>query len=112
MKNYYSLLYCEDLIERYINQYGGKILQIEEGCLGLGKLLLHSAPRKKTVVITEFFINSWSSGHKVRKYNIIPKCYQKLVDDQEIEEATKKYLQKANKELMMMELLTNLAKQA
>lgn len=81
MKNY-SLSSCEDLIDRYINQYGGCILQIEEGCLGLGKILLHSAPGKKSVVIEEFFINSWSSGHKVRMYNIIPKCYQKLVDNE------------------------------
>jgi hypothetical protein len=73
MANYYSLRYCEDLIERYTSQYGGEILEIKEGCLGLGKLLLHSAPGKKTVVIAEFFINSWSSGHKVRRYNIIPK---------------------------------------
>jgi hypothetical protein len=79
MRNY-SLKSCEELIDRYVYEYQGEIFQIEEGILGLGFLLLHSAEGKKTVVIREFFINSWVSGHSVRKYNTIPKKYLKLIN--------------------------------
>ncbi len=75
----YTLKSCENLIERYIHEYNGELLEIEEGILGLGKVLLHSAKGKKTVVITEFYISAWSSGHNVRKYNKIPKKYLKLI---------------------------------
>jgi len=75
----YKLSYCESLIERYINEFGGGLLVINEGCLGLGTILLYGATGKKTILITEFFINSWVSGHKIRKYNKLPKKYEKLI---------------------------------
>jgi hypothetical protein len=76
----YSLRSCEVLIDKYINEYGGQLLQIEEGILGLGFLLLYDAKGKKTVVIREFFVNAWTSGHSVRKYNTIPNKYSKLIN--------------------------------
>ena len=79
MKNY-SLASCEALVDRYINEYKGELLQIDEGILGLGILILHSAEGKKTIIIKEFFINSWTSGHSIRKYNKIPKKYLKLIN--------------------------------
>lgn len=75
----YSLKSCEDLIDRYVNEYNGFMTTLEEGSLGLGKVLLHDADGKKTILITEFFVSAWSSGHKVRKYNVIPKKYAKLI---------------------------------
>jgi len=74
-----SLSSCENLIDRYVNEFNGQVAVIEEGCLGLGKLLLHSAIGKKTIIITEYFLNEWSSGHKVRMYNKIPKKYEKYL---------------------------------
>ena len=74
MKNH-SLKSCESLIDRYVNEYGGQVTILEEGCLGLGKLILHDAPEMKSYVITEYFINSWASGHKIRGYNKLPKKY-------------------------------------
>ena len=79
MKNY-SLSYCESLIDRYVNEYGGQVTTLEEGCLGLGKLILHDAPGMKSYVITEYFITSWTSGHKVRGYNKLPKKYESALE--------------------------------
>ena len=75
----YSLKSCEDLISKYVNQYNGGIATIKEGCLGLGTLLLHSAEGKKTVIISEYFINSWQSGHTVKMFNKIPKKYKQYI---------------------------------
>ena len=79
MKNY-TLKTCEELIYKYVNNLGGECLEIEEGCLGLGTILLHSAEGKKAVLIKEFFINEWTSGHTIRTYNNLPKKYNKLID--------------------------------
>lgn len=77
MKNY-SLKTCENLIEKHMN-FGGYIEQIEEGCLGLGFLILYGAPGKKTIIIKEYFINPWQSGHNVTMYNKLPKKYENLL---------------------------------
>lgn len=79
MKNY-SLSSCEKLINSYVNEYGGQVTIIEEGVLGLGKVILHDAPGMKSYVITEYFITSWTSGHKVRGYNKLPKKYESALE--------------------------------
>jgi hypothetical protein len=77
----YNLASCETLISKYVNDYKGTASVLNEGTLGLGTILLHSAAGMKTIVIKEFFINSWSSGHSVRKYNKVPKKYQIIIDN-------------------------------
>jgi len=77
----YSLDSCETLITKYVNSYGGTASTLKEGILGLGTVLLHSAAGKKTVVIKEFFINAWNSGHTVRMYNKVPKKYQQIINN-------------------------------
>jgi len=79
MKNY-SLKSCEDLITKYVNQYNGECLEIEEGCLGLGTILLHSAEGKKSILIKEVFINAWESGHSIKMFNKLPKKYIQLIN--------------------------------
>lgn len=74
----YDLKQCEKLIDTYIDM-GGSIMQIEDGCLGLGTLLLHDAPGKKSILIKERFLNEWSSTHTIRQYNKLPKKYAELV---------------------------------
>ena len=81
MKTNYTLQACENLIDKYVNDFGGTLTQIEEGSLGLGFLILHDAPNKKTILIREFFISAWSSGHTITMYNKMPKKYQKLIDE-------------------------------
>jgi len=76
----YSLKACEEFINKYINEHNGEALQIDEGILGLGVMLLHGAPNCKTFVITERCVSAWRSTHSLRAYNTIPKKYKKLID--------------------------------
>ena len=70
------------LIADYLNA-GGQMLQMREGALGHGDVLLYDdAGKLKTYVIREVAINKWSSGHKVRGYNRMPEKYRVLVDKQ------------------------------
>jgi hypothetical protein len=75
----YTLNACEELIDKYVNEFGGTSTQIEDGILGLGTLMLHGAPNKKSILIKETFINSWTSGHSVTMYNKIPKKYNEII---------------------------------
>jgi hypothetical protein len=76
MKNY-SLKTVEKLINQYLDK-GGEIIQIEEGCLGYGKMLL-SASGYKYAVVQERFVNSWVSTHTIRFYNKLPKKFENII---------------------------------
>ena len=78
----YTLQSCENLINRYVNNYNGIVTVIEEGCLGLGTILLHSAVGKKTIIIKEIYLTAWSSGHTIRKYNKPCKKHQNIINNQ------------------------------
>lgn len=75
----YSLSACENLISRYVER-GGEVLTIQEGCLGLGEMLLYGSGLK-TTIIKEVYLNEWSSGYTVRMYNKCPKKYKKYIDE-------------------------------
>ena len=77
----YTLTACEKYIDKYINKYKGEVLEIKEGILGLGTVLLFNAKGKKTVIIKEIYLSAWSSGHTVRMYNKIPKKYLELINN-------------------------------
>jgi len=79
--NNHTLQSCENLIHRYVNKLGGEIITIKEGGLGLGITLLHGKG-KYTILIKEFYITTWTSGHKVTRYRKTPKKYQILIDNQ------------------------------
>lgn len=81
MMKYYTMEACSNLIDKYINEYKGEATNVCPGVLGLGKVVLHGAPHKKTIIITEVFLNEWSSGHTVRAYNKIPKKYEQLINN-------------------------------
>lgn len=74
-------LYTTSSVGRLIAEYldaGGQMLQMREGVLGHGDVLLYDdAGKLKTYVIRE-----WSSGHKVRGYNRMPEKYRALLDKQ------------------------------
>ena len=76
---HYTLKTCQDLIDRYVNEYNGECTTLEEGCLGLGAVLLHNAEGKKSIIIKEVYLNDWSSTHTIRKYNKLPKKYKQLI---------------------------------
>ena len=70
-------LYTTSSVGRLIAEYldaGGQMLQMREGVLGHGDVLLYDdAGKLKTYVIREVAINEWSSGHKIRGYNRMPR---------------------------------------
>jgi hypothetical protein len=72
--NTYSLSQCEKLISQYL-ELGGNVVEIEQGSLGLGVVICF-AEGYKTAIITEIYLNEWSSAHKVRRYNKTPKKYE------------------------------------
>ena len=76
MANLYSCTAVEKLINQYAEK-GGECYQIEEGSLGYGQMILYG-DGLKTAVITEVYLNEWSSGHKIRMYNKMPKKYAEL----------------------------------
>ena len=82
MATFYTTESINNLINRYVEK-GGEVTELIPGCLGFGLTLLH-APEEaklKTIVIEEKFLNEWSSGNTVRKYNQMPKKYEKMLDD-------------------------------
>lgn len=79
MTKLYTTTAVKNFIDKYIDEYGGKLFEIEEGSLGYGKILLYGAVGRRKVVITEVFLNAWSSAHKVRQYKKIPKKYRDLI---------------------------------
>lgn len=74
-----SLKSSEELIQHYHNN-GGQHTTIKEGVLGLGKVVCYGEGLK-TTIITEYFINPWASGHKVRMYNTTPKKYKQYINN-------------------------------
>ena len=79
MKTIYTPTQAEKLINKYLKFEEAEIVQINEGCLGMGDWIL-TAKGKKTVIIKEVFINAWSSGQSIRMYNKTPKKYEKYLD--------------------------------
>tara|TARA_R100000808_G_C2118377_1_gene130311 strand:- start:800 stop:1036 length:237 start_codon:yes stop_codon:yes gene_type:complete len=75
----YTLKTCERLIDNYVNKHQGQVTKIYEGCLGLGKIMLHSAQNKCTIIIKEVYLNSWTSAHTIRQYKKMPKKYKQYI---------------------------------
>ena len=74
----YTLGACEKLIAEYLNR-GGEVVELEEGCLGLG-LVICFGENLKTTIIREVYLNAWSSGHTIRMYNTMPKKYELMLE--------------------------------
>ena len=79
MAKLYTCSAVDDLAEMYVDA-DGILTTIEEGCLGWG-LTVMEAPGYKCAVVTEVALNEWSSAHKVRFYNELPKKYQRMIDE-------------------------------
>lgn len=74
----YTLGACENLMKRYY-EAGGECITVEEGSLGLGTVICYG-DGLKVAIITEVYINCWTSGHKVRMYNKMPEKYRKMLE--------------------------------
>ena len=76
----YSLGTVEALMQRCAD-LDYEFVEISEGCLGYGHLILLShRDDYMNVEIMEQYVNEWSSTHRVRKFQNISKRQQKLID--------------------------------
>ena len=73
----YSVSAVDRLIERY-TENGGDVVQVKDGVLGHGTLIL-TGNGLKTTIIKEVYLNDSSSGHTARTYNEMPSKYKELV---------------------------------
>lgn len=83
-----ATLYALEAVEQTVNNWieaGGEISTVKEGVLGWGLTICHGEGLK-TAVITEVYLNEWSSAHKIRFYNEMPKKYRQMLDDMENQE--------------------------
>lgn len=81
----YALSAVQQTIDTWIKA-GGQVDTVEEGVLGWGLTICHGEGLK-TAVITEVPLNEWSSAHKIRFYNEMPKKYQAMLENMEGETA-------------------------
>lgn len=74
----------QNLIEKYVDA-GGIVVEIIPGCLGYGTiLLLSNGNNLKEFVIEEYYLNEWSSGHRLLTYNKgISKKYKAMLEKYE-----------------------------
>lgn len=77
----YNLKQIDNLIDKYVNTFGGEVSTLEEGVLGYGLTVLHGAKGKKSIIIKEIYLNAWSSTHSVRMYNSLPIKYQNILNN-------------------------------
>ena len=75
----YTLEAVENLMQRYIEAVG-KYLTVQEGILGYG-ITICFGEGLKTAVITETYVNYWTSTHKIRMYNKMPEKYQQMIGE-------------------------------
>ena len=69
----------QELADCYIDN-GGEAAEVIEGTLGWGTTIM-TRDGWKSAVVREVFVNPWSSAHKVRMYNKLPKKYQTMLDE-------------------------------
>ncbi len=84
-----SRLYSCNEVEQLMGLYGKKknygCYVFDEGSLGYGVMVL-TADGCKSAVVTEVYLNSQSSAHKIRFYNVLPKKYAEPIRDGKVEE--------------------------
>lgn len=78
MAKLYSLNSCEDVINKY-HELDGYVTEVEAGTLGYG-ITVCFGEGLKTCIITEVYLNEWSSAHTIRFYNKMPKKYEQMLD--------------------------------
>ncbi len=77
----YALSAVQQTIDTWI-EAGGQVETVKEGVLGYGLTICYGEGLK-TAVITEVPLNEWSSAHKIRFYNEMPKKYRQMLEDME-----------------------------
>lgn len=80
----YTIDCATDLIQKYIDG-GYPVYTLDEGCLGYGLVVCDGLDDWKTSVISEVYLNEWSSAQKIRMYRTMPEKYRKMIEKQENE---------------------------
>jgi hypothetical protein len=70
----------QKLIDVYVDKFDGNLYLLEDGVLAFAGLAVLMAPKKKTAVIKEVYLNDWSSTISITLYNKTPKKYLNLID--------------------------------
>lgn len=78
-QNLYTSGAIQELAQYYIDN-GGEVFELIEGTLGWGTTVM-VREGWKSAVVQEVYVNEWSSAHKVRMYNKLPKKYQTMLDE-------------------------------
>lgn len=68
----------QELADYYIEN-GGEMYELVEGTLGWGTTVM-VRDGWKSVVVQEVYVNEWSSGHTVRRYDRLPKKHQTMLE--------------------------------
>lgn len=74
----YDLNFCELLMQVYAEN-GGEVVTLQEGCLGLGLVICYGYGLK-TAVITEKYVNCWTSTHTIDVYTEMPEKYKTMLE--------------------------------
>lgn len=75
----YTSQAIQELADYYIEN-GGDVYEVVEGTLGWGTTIMMRSGWK-SIVVKEAYVNEWSSGHTVRRYNSLPKKYQVMLEE-------------------------------
>lgn len=78
MRRYIELDGIKRIIDTYLER-GGEVVELEEGVLGYGMLMLYGTGLK-TTIINEVYLNPWSSAHTIRMYRSMPRKYQEMLN--------------------------------
>ena len=77
----FTIRATQELIDKYVEK-GGEMLTIDEGCLGVGNVILFDMTGKlKSFVIKEIPLNVWNSAQSIRGYNKLPDKYVQMIND-------------------------------
>ena len=81
----YDMKALEKFIRDTLENGNHEYIQLQEGCLGLGKILLRAYDQTShwNFVINEVYLNEWSSGHTFRKCGKISKQLEKEIEQAE-----------------------------
>ena len=76
----YSWRDVDNLVKRYTDE-GGQVIQLSEGVLQSGNWVLYDPKgRLYAFIIKEIYVNCWTSAQTIRRYNKLPKKYERIVN--------------------------------
>ena len=87
MKTLYAVSATQEFIHEMIDKHGYGCIQLREGGVGLGDIVLRAPDEKHyNFLIREVYLNEWSSAQTISRRAKISKALQKEIDAAEAEE--------------------------